>query len=176
MVKNFYKSGSLYSVCDTDKDILVNIGKIYPGVRSTASFSDLLKDKDINAIVIAMPAEKHYEYSKKAILSGKDVFVEKPLSLRTENAEELVRLAKENNRILMVGHLLQYHPVFKKLKEIVKSGKLGKIQYLYSNRLNFGKIRKEENILWSFAPHDISMMLALINKEPESVNTFGGYY
>ena len=118
----------------------------------------------------------HYEYSKKAILSGKNVFVEKPLSLNSRDAEELIKLAKENNCILMVGHLLQYHPAFKKLKEIVKSGELGKIQYLYSNRLNFGKVRIKENILWSFAPHDISMILSLLNREPESVSTYGGFF
>jgi len=166
----------LYSVCEINKDILADISKNYSKIKVTTDFNDLLRDNEINAVIIALPVEMHYEYSKKAILSGKNVFVEKPLSLNSKDAEELIKLAQENNCILMVGHLLQYHPAFKKLKEIVKSGELGKIQYLYSNRLNFGKIRKKENILWSFAPHDISMILSLLNREPESVSTYGGYF
>ena len=166
----------MYSVCEINKDILADISKNYSKIKVTTDFNDLLRDNEINAVIIALPVEMHYEYSKKAILSGKNVFVEKPLSLNSKDAEELIKLAQENNCILMVGHLLQYHPAFKKLKEIVKSGELGKIQYLYSNRLNFGKIRKKENILWSFAPHDISMILSLLNREPESVSTYGGYF
>jgi len=168
--------GSLYSICEADENTLVSLKKNYSKIKFTTDFNDLLRDNEINAVVIALPAEMHYEYSKKAILSGKNVFVEKPLSLNGRDAEELIELAKENNRILMVGHLLQYHSAFKKLKEIVKSGELGKIQYIYSNRLNFGKIRRKENILWSFAPHDISMILSLLNREPESVSTYGGYF
>jgi UDP-2-acetamido-3-amino-2,3-dideoxy-glucuronate N-acetyltransferase len=159
-----------------NEDTLSDVSKDYPDIRVTTEFDDLLKDEEIAAIVIALPAEMHYEYAKKSIQSGKSVFVEKPLSLNIGNAEELIKIAKENNLVLMVGHLLQYHPAFKKLKEIVKSGELGKIQYLYSNRLNLGKVRKEENILWSFAPHDISMILSLLNSEPESVSTYGGYF
>jgi UDP-2-acetamido-3-amino-2,3-dideoxy-glucuronate N-acetyltransferase len=176
LIRTFYELDSLYSVCEINRDILANIKKNYPEVKLTADFGDLLKTGKIDAIVIALPAEMHYEYSRKAILSGKSVFVEKPLSLNSRDAEELIRLTKENKCILMVGHLLRYHPAFKKLEEIVKSGELGKIQYIYSNRLNFGKIRKKENILWSFAPHDISMILSLLNREPESVYTYGGYF
>jgi UDP-2-acetamido-3-amino-2,3-dideoxy-glucuronate N-acetyltransferase len=114
--------------------------------------------------------------SKEALSSNKDVFVEKPLSLQVKEGQELVNLAKERDRVLMVGHILQYHPAVMKLKELINKGDLGKIQYIYSNRLNFGKIRSEENILWSFAPHDISVILMLLNEFPESIYTSGGGY
>ena len=106
-------------------------------------------------------------------MADKDVYVEKPLALKVEEGEELVKLAKERDRILMVGHILRYHPAVIKLKELIKEGELGKIQYIYSNRLNIGKLRVEENILWSFAPHDISVMLMLVGEEPVRVNAFG---
>ena len=176
LVRTFYNLKCLHCICDVDENALLDISKNYPGVKVTTEFDDLLRDKEIKAIVIALPAEMHYEYSRKAILSGKSVFVEKPLSLSSKDGEQLIKLAEENNCILMVGHLLQYHPAFERLKKIVKSGELGKIQYLYSNRLNFGKIRMKENILWSFAPHDISMILSLLDEEPESVSTNGGYF
>ena len=119
------------------------------------------------------PAATHYQKTKEGLLADKDVYVEKPLALKVEEGEELVKLAKERNRILMVGHILRYHPAVIKLKELIKEGELGKIQYIYSNRLNIGKLRVEENILWSFAPHDISVILMLVGEEPVRVNAFG---
>lgn len=118
----------------------------------------------------------HYSFARDALLMRKDVYVEKPLALRVDHAEELVRLAKQNGCLLMVGHLLHYHPAFIRLRELVQSGALGKIQYLYSNRLSLGKIRREENSLWSFAPHDISMVLALTGQMPNRVSAFGASY
>lgn len=176
LVRAFYELGCLSVVCDTNTEILNNLKKKYPDLKTTADFTEILNNRKINGIVISLPAEAHYEFSKKAILSGKNVFVEKPLALNHIEAEGLIKLAAKNNKIIMVGHLLQYHPAFIKLKEIVRSGGLGRIEYLYSNRLNLGKIRREENILWSFAPHDISMILSLIDEEPESIFTSGGYY
>ncbi|MGB5987205.1 MAG: Gfo/Idh/MocA family oxidoreductase, partial [Desulfobacterales bacterium] len=122
------------------------------------------------------PAETHFELAKQALQAGKHVYVEKPLVLEIQQAEELIQLADQNKRILMVGHLLQYHPIFQKLKALAHGGELGRMNYIYSNRLNLGKIRREENILWSFAPHDISMILALSGEEPESVTATCGYY
>jgi len=127
-------------------------------------------------VAIATPAETHYTLAKEALLRGKDVFVEKPLSLSVEEGIDLNRIAREKNRVLMVGHLLQYHPAVMKLKELADSGELGKIYYIYSNRLNLGRIRQEENILWSFAPHDISVILSLTGQMPEAVASFGGQY
>jgi len=136
----------------------------------------MLKCNDIKAIVIATPAVTHYELVKQSFKAGKDVFVEKPLALTVREGEEIVKLANNENRILMVGHILQYHPAVIKLKELISSGELGRIQYIYSNRLNIGKLRTEENILWGFAPHDISVILMLLNEEPINVSSFGGDY
>ena len=127
-------------------------------------------------MVIATPAETHFNLAREALLADKHVFVEKPLVLDEKEGLELIAIAKERERMLMVGHLLQYHPVFVKLKELERSGELGRINYIYSHRLNLGKIRREENILWSFAPHDISMILGLADEEPEFVLSTGGNY
>jgi len=126
--------------------------------------------------VISTPANSHFSLGREALLAGKHVFVEKPLSLTENEGEELVDIAKKNERVLMVGHILYYHPAVKKLKELIDSGELGKIQYIYSNRLNIGTIRAEENILWSFAPHDISMILMLLDDMPETLHATGGTY
>lgn len=176
LVRVFNELGCLSSVCDCNNNLLSDIKKKYPHIKINSKFSGILNDKEINAVVISLPAEMHYSYAKETILSGKDVFVEKPLALNHIEANELMKLAEERNKIIMVGHLMQYHPAFIKLKELVNAGELGRIQYLYSNRLNLGKIRREENILWSFAPHDISMIISLVNTEPDSVFTTGGYY
>lgn len=176
LVRVFHEIGALKGVCDINKDILADLKVKYKGIRTTDSLSDVLSDSSIKAVAIATPACKHYEMAREALLSDKDVFVEKPLSLKVEEGEDLVKLAKEKNRILMVGHILQYHPAINKLKELISSGYLGKIQYIYSNRLNIGKLRTEENILWSFAPHDISVILSLIGKEPKNVCAFGEAY
>ena len=134
-------------------------------------------DDGIDAIVIAAPAAvTHYELARAALEAGKDVFVEKPLAVEVGQGRELVELAKRKQRILMVGHILRYHPAIVKLQALIRDGALGKIQCLYSNRLNIGKIRTEENILWSFAPHDISVMLSLLNESPNRVSCKGGAY
>lgn len=178
LVRNFYEllGASGMVVCDFDKDKLNRVRSVYPEIETTASFTDVLCNKEIKAVIIATPAVTHYQLAKECILSGKDVFVEKPLSLRVDEGLELVRLSEKEKRILMVGHLLEYHPGILKLKELIDKGKLGKINYIYSNRLNLGKIRREENILWSFAPHDISAMLLLLNEMPVSVSAHGGNY
>jgi predicted dehydrogenase len=130
----------------------------------------------IQAIVLATPAVRHFEMAKDAISAGKDVYVEKPLALTVEEGEELNKLAGSRERILMVGHVLRYHPAVMKLGELVDNGDLGRIRYLYSNRLNMGKIRTEENILWSFAPHDLSIIMYLLDMQPEIVSACGQCY
>ena len=170
LVRNFADLGVLKYVCDSDPLIAYEIAKQYN--VETKSLKDILLG-DVSGVVIAAPAQHHSKIVKSSLEAEKHVFVEKPISLNVLEAEELCDLAKLNNKILMVGHLLQYHPAFLKLKELVDKGKLGKLQYIYSNRLNLGKFRSEENILWSFAPHDISMILSLIGSTPEKVVATG---
>jgi UDP-2-acetamido-3-amino-2,3-dideoxy-glucuronate N-acetyltransferase len=155
---------------------LDEVRKLYPEVDATSRLEGILTDDSIKGVVISVPAEHHYELSASALKAGKDVFVEKPLALSLVHARELKRLALEKGRVLMVGHLLRYHPAFVKLSELVGSGTLGRLEYVYSTRLSLGKIRREENTLWSFAPHDISMILALCNEVPDGVVTVGHNY
>ena len=176
ILRNLYELGVLHTVCDFDPQIISERKKNFQNVNYTTSFEDILQNPDITAVAIVTPATTHYEIVKKVLLAGKDVFVEKPLALTVEEGEELVEIAKKENKILMVGHILQYHPALIKLKELISAGNFGKIQYIYSNRLNIGKLRTEENILWSFAPHDISAILMLLEEEPIEVTTFGGDY
>ena len=176
LVRNFNQLGALKLICDKNETVLDYFQKQYPSVETCLALNHVLSLEDIRGLVIATPAETHFTLTREALLAGKHVFVEKPLSLTEKDSRELVELAQQNHLILMVGHLLQYHPVFTRLKELEVSGELGRINYIYSNRLNLGKIRREENILWSFAPHDISMILSLAGEEPESVLATGGNY
>jgi UDP-2-acetamido-3-amino-2,3-dideoxy-glucuronate N-acetyltransferase len=171
LVRNFAELGALYAVCDQNQDLLKSTAAQY-GVKALA-FEDALKDSAIKGVVIAAPAALHYKLCRMAILAGKDVFVEKPLALNTQDAKELNDLATTHKTILMVGHLLHYHPAYLSLKKMVLAGDLGDIQYLYSNRLSLGKIRTEEDVLWSFAPHDISMILGLAPNSNFTVTASG---
>jgi predicted dehydrogenase/carbonic anhydrase/acetyltransferase-like protein (isoleucine patch superfamily) len=174
LVRNFHSLGALAAIFDSDEATAGAVSAKY-GAENRA-FTDILADTSIVAVAIAAPAERHFVLAREALLAGKDVFVEKPLALEVAEAESLCALAQNRHSVLMVGHLLQYHPVFVKLKEMVDAGELGRIQYLYSNRLNLGRFRREENILWSFAPHDISMILSLVGQEPDSVTATGARY
>jgi UDP-2-acetamido-3-amino-2,3-dideoxy-glucuronate N-acetyltransferase len=176
LVRNFEGLGVLAMVCDKRREVLDDLAEKYPDCRMTESYPSVLEDPTIQAVAIASPAEMHYKMVKEALLAGKHVFVEKPLALMEEEGIELHDLAVSRKRVLMVGHLLQYHPAVTKLKQLVSDGELGKIQYIYSNRLNLGKIRREENILWSFAPHDISVILSLAGEMPDRVTSIGGNY
>lgn len=138
-----------------------------------STFEDAIGDPAIDGVSIAAPAELHYKLSRRALEAGKHVFVEKPLALGMDEARELCEIAEAKSLVLMVGHLLQYHPVYLRLREIVRAGELGDIRYAYSNRLSLGKFRTEENVLWSFAPHDISMLLGLFDAAPVSVSAQG---
>jgi UDP-2-acetamido-3-amino-2,3-dideoxy-glucuronate N-acetyltransferase len=176
LVRNFSALGVLRVVCDTDHAKVAALKEQYPRVGTTSSYQEVLLDPAVQAVVIATPAAAHSEHVRAAIEAGKDVFVEKPLALSLSEGRVLVALAEKSNRILMVGHLLRYHPGILKLKELVDGGHLGKIQYVYSNRLNLGMFRTEENILWSFAPHDISVILHLLEERPCRVQAQGGNY
>ncbi|NQU43951.1 Gfo/Idh/MocA family oxidoreductase [bacterium] len=176
LVRNFHALGALRAICDEDLTREAAVREQYPGVGFTTDYEEVLHDPEIQAVVLATPAALHHAMARAALEAGKDVFVEKPLALNVSQGSELVQKATSAARILMVGHILRYHPAVLKLSELIRSGELGRMQYLYSNRLNMGKIRTEENILWSFAPHDISVMLALLDETPDSVACEGGAY
>ena len=176
LVRNFFNLGALHTICDTDYYTLQNFKEKYPGINGVTSYSDILTNPEIKGVAISTPAEMHAIMAHEAILAGKDVYIEKPLCLDEKDGIELNALAFKNKRILMVGHLLWYHPAVLKLKELVDSGELGRLQYIYSNRLNLGKLRREENVLWSFAPHDISVIIGLLGEKPESIQAQGGNY
>lgn len=174
LVRNFSELGALEALVDTSTSTLDALITRHGG--RAAEFSEALADPAIDALVIAAPATQHFSLALQGIEAGKHVFVEKPLALYVRDAEKLVERAERADRRLMVGHLLQYHPAFLKLKDLLRQGDLGRLQYVYSNRLNLGKIRREEDVLWSFAPHDISMILSLVGQEPTSVHASGSYY
>ncbi|UCH97908.1 MAG: Gfo/Idh/MocA family oxidoreductase [Candidatus Aminicenantes bacterium] len=169
--------GVLQKVLENSGSIIAERKKDFPDVHFVNDEKQVTDDPGIQAVVIAAPAESHYELTKKYLLEGKDVLVEKPLALTLTQAEELINIAEKNTRILMVGHILQYHPAVIKLKELIDQGDLGQTRYIYSNRLNIGKLRTEENVLWSFAPHDISLIMMFMHgEEPLKVSAFGGAY
>lgn len=176
LVRNFNELGALAVICDSNRARLEEYKSLYPGIGVIEDYNELLTNKDIDGVAIATPAIMHYEMTKQALNAGKDVLVEKPLALMIDQGEELAALADKKKRILMIGHILEYHPAVVKLAELVRNGTLGKIQYIYSNRLNLGKFRTEENILWSFAPHDISVILRLLGELPEQITASGGNY
>jgi UDP-2-acetamido-3-amino-2,3-dideoxy-glucuronate N-acetyltransferase len=176
LIRNFDSLGVLRTICESDEGTRNSFSKQYPKVDMVESLEEVLHEPSIEGVAIASPAEMHYRMVKEALLKGKHVFVEKPIALHKNEGQELQELAGNRQRVLMVGHLLQYHAAVVKLKQLVSQGELGKIQYIYSNRLNLGKIRQEENILWSFAPHDISVILSLTGEMPERVTSVGANY
>jgi UDP-2-acetamido-3-amino-2,3-dideoxy-glucuronate N-acetyltransferase len=176
LARNMHSLGTLAWICETDEEQRSLLRKEYPETRVTEDVEIVLRDSSVAGVAIATPAETHGDLVRRSLLAGKDVFVEKPLSLSVAEGERLVMLAAEKSRILMVGHLLWYHPAVLKLKALIDRGELGRIQYIYSNRLNLGKIRREENILWSFAPHDVSVILGLVGETPDEVRSQGGNY
>ncbi len=176
LVRNFNTLSALHTICDTNQVTLVNFKEQYPEVNIVSAYSDVLTNPEIHGVAIATPAETHATLAREALLASKDVYIEKPLCLSEQEGAKLNSLAKKQNCVLMVGHVLWYHPVVLKLKELVDSGELGRIQYIYSNRLNLGKLRREENVLWSFAPHDISVILGLTGEMPETIRAQGGNY
>jgi UDP-2-acetamido-3-amino-2,3-dideoxy-glucuronate N-acetyltransferase len=175
LVRNFHLLGALECVCDTNEETLERVRQ-QERVATTKDYNAILSDPAIDGVVVAAPAALHYDLAKRALEAGKHVFVEKPLALNAQEGRELVALAKAQNRILMVGHILEYHPAIIELNRLIREGHLGKIQYIYSSRLNLGKLRTEENILWSFAPHDISVILRILGELPEYATAHGGSY
>ena len=162
--------------CDLDEENLAKARSLYPNAVVTDDFARLLGDDTLDAIVVATSVPTHYPLGKKALEAGKHTFIEKPIALKAADAEDLLATAEAKGVKLMVGHLLEYHPAVRKLKELVDDGSLGKVYYVYANRLNLGKVRTDENALWSFAPHDISVLNFLIGEEPEEVSARGECY
>lgn len=174
IVRNFAEFGVLAALCDTELATAATLATAYD--VPAEPLDGLLANPTIDAIAIASPAAAHANIAQNAFQAGKHVFVEKPMALDVEGAARLVETADNRDRILMVGHLLQYHPAFITLKNLLSEGRLGQLRYIYSNRLNLGRVRREENILWSFAPHDITMILALVGEEPNRETTIGHCY
>jgi predicted dehydrogenase len=178
LARNYFQipDATLKYICDLDAKRLAQMQRQLPGTQTTTDFAHLLADPELHAVVVATPAPTHYTLCKRALEAGKDVYVEKPFVLRPIEAEELIGLAEREGRILMVGHLLLYHPVVTRMKEIIQSGELGDVYYLYNQRVNLGTVRGDENALWSFAPHDISVILHLLGQEPTDVSARGQSY
>ncbi len=168
-VRNFSELGVLFSICDPSSEVADKYASQYNVKKST--FTEIINDPNIKGVVLAVPAQLHASMAIEAMNKDKNVFVEKPLGMNEVEVEAMIATAKKNKVRLMVGHLLQYHPIFKIIREYVGSGKIGEIKYIYSNRLSFGKVRAQEDVIWSFAPHDISMILSLTGQEPEYVST-----
>ena len=175
LVRNFGELGALKMVCDGAESGRMMAAELAPLAEVVADV-DMVLTAPVRGVVIATPAETHYELTRQVLEAGKDVLCEKPLSLTYEQGAELVRLAERQGSILMVGHVLEYHPGIVRLLELVQGGKAGKVRYIYSNRLSLGKVRREENILWSFAPHDIAIILRLMGAMPFQVVACGGSY
>jgi len=176
LVRNFNALGALTAVCDNDPTVRSQTSKDYPKIRFHDDLDACLKDESFDAVSIAAPAVAHGEIARRAIAAGKHVLVEKPLCLDLEEARMIRREAEKSGLCLMVGHLLLYHPAFGALKQAVDAGTIGTLRYIYSNRLSLGKIRRDENSLWSFAPHDISMILSLVGSMPNRADTNGAAF
>jgi UDP-2-acetamido-3-amino-2,3-dideoxy-glucuronate N-acetyltransferase len=169
LVRNFSELRALSSIFDPNTEIVEQYSKQFNVKKSL--ITEIINDPNIKGVVLAVPAHLHASMAIEAMNKNKHVFVEKPLAMNEADAEAMIATAQKNKVRLMVGHLLQYHPIFKTIKEYVKEGKIGDVNYIYSNRLSFGKVRTEEDVIWSFAPHDISMILSLTDQEPEYVST-----
>lgn len=178
LARNYYQipECELRYVCDSDTRKLEHTHRQLPGAVVTTRFQEVIADPKVEAVVIATPAPQHYRMCREALLAGKDVYVEKPFVLHVDEARDLIKIAEDRQRILMVGHLLEYHPVVTRLREMVRTGELGDVYYLYSQRVNLGTVRGDENAMWSFAPHDISVALFLYGKEPTDVTARGQCY
>jgi predicted dehydrogenase len=173
LARNFDELGSLAALCDLDGDLRERYAGRYPHARVLADYDELLADESVDGIVVATPVPTHYALAKRALEAGKSVLVEKPPALHASEMEELVALAASSSLVLMPGHLLLYHPGVRKVKELVETGELGEVLCVYGNRQNLGKIRKDENALWSLGVHDLSVVLYLLDEEPSEAIAHG---
>ena len=176
LVRNFHQLGALRAVCDATEAGRATARQLAPGAKLCESLEELLRLPEIAGVALATPAVTHFPLALQCLAAGKDVFVEKPLALRADEGRQILAAARAAKRVLVVGHILEYHPAILALRQLIDSGKLGQIRYLYSNRLHFGKIRTEENALWSFAPHDVAVILRLVGAMPEEVSCRGAAF
>jgi predicted dehydrogenase len=175
LARNFDELAALTWLCDMDEDKRTEFARRYPNARLTADFDDLL-GSDVDAVVVATPVPTHYELAKRALEAGKHVLVEKPPAMRSAEIDELVTLAEARNLVLMPGHLLLYHPGILKLKDLIDAGELGEVLCVYGNRQNLGIVRTNENALWSLGVHDLSVILYLLDEEPEEAVAHGNSF
>ncbi|HEY6961553.1 MAG TPA: Gfo/Idh/MocA family oxidoreductase [Gaiellaceae bacterium] len=175
LARNFSRLADLAWVCDLDERMLSKIAPQYPDARATTDLDELLRDDSLDAVVVATPVPTHYPLAKRVLEAGKHVFVEKPPAMRAPEMDELVALAEERDRVLMPGHLLLYHPAVVKLKDLVDGGELGDVLCVYGNRVNLGIVRSNENALWSLGVHDLSVILYLLDEDPEFVTAHGSW-
>jgi predicted dehydrogenase len=178
LARNFDRlpESDLRWICDASAEARERLSPQVPGARVSSDFDELLEDPDLDAVAIATDVPSHAALAVRALKAGKHCFVEKPLAQSAAEAEQVAATASETGLVLMVGHLLEYHPGVEKLKQIADSGDLGDIHYLYSKRVNLGKLRADENALWSLGAHDVSVLLRLAGEEPVDVNAFGESY
>ena len=175
-IRTLHELGFLGGIVDSNQETLNRFAEQYHDVKGYLSLDDALINEQFSGFTVATPAETHYPLAKKIMEAGKHVLVEKPLTLEGNHAKNLVRLSEENNVNLMVGHVLLFHPAIRKLKALIDSGKIGKLQYIYSNRLNLGQVRTEENVFWSLAPHDISIFQYFTDAFPETIYANGSAF
>ena len=175
LVRNFHNLGFLYAVCDLNPETLKELGKQYKGIKVCNRFEDVFEDPQINGVVIATPSFTHYELAREALINGKHVYVEKPVATSAHQTLELYHLAKDLGRVLMVGHLLLYHPAINRLRQFIQDGYLGKLKSVSSDRLNTNKLRPDKSVIWDLAPHDVSMLAYLVGEEPEDIVSVIGY-
>jgi UDP-2-acetamido-3-amino-2,3-dideoxy-glucuronate N-acetyltransferase len=169
-------SPSAILICDSSNKSINKVKDFNPDINTTNNIDDVIIDNSINAVIVASPAETHYSIAKRMLKAGKNVLVEKPITLNSAEAEELLSISSNLKLKLMVGHILLYHPAVITMKEGIEKGTIGKLQYIYSNRLNLGAIRSEENILWSFAPHDISLIQYFTGSNPDTISAHGAVF
>lgn len=166
----------LVSCCDLDAGTLARMRMLYPQISVSGDAGDLMDDPDLEAVVIATPARTHFTLAKTALLAGKHVLVEKPLAMSSSEAQELMALAEERQRVLMVGHVFEYNPAVREMKSLIDRGELGQVYYIHSTRVNLGRVQSDINALWSIAPHDVSILIYLLGAMPETVSAHGGSY
>jgi UDP-2-acetamido-3-amino-2,3-dideoxy-glucuronate N-acetyltransferase len=175
LVRNFFNLEVLYSICDMDSELVCKISSEYKSVQCECDFERIINNQEIDGIVIATPSHTHYSLTRKALLAGKHVYVEKPIATNSQEAKELVNLAEAKGLVLMVGHLLLYHPAVNRLKSLIREGILGEIAYVQSDRLNINYYKNDRSVLWDLAPHDLSMVSYILDKKPLEVKSAVGY-
>jgi len=178
LARNLYqnRSARLSLICDSAAERLADVARLYPGVRTSDDAAAVFSDPDIEAVVIATPVRTHYALARAALERGKHVLVEKPLALSAAECSDLIALARSRHRTLMVGHTFEYNPAVLKIKEFIEKGEIGQVYYIYSNRVNLGRVQRDVNVLWSIAPHDVSILLYLLGTMPLQVSARGATF